>query len=470
MTVLGNDLRETLNNNEVLSMLRPLLRGQKVYLVGGFLRDCLLGRRSCDIDFVAESGCSERLAKNIADSIHGHFVVLDDENKIFRVVFSDKVNYVDFADCTGASIEDDLKRRDFTINALGYDINNETLIDIAGGLDDLYSSTIRELSKENILDDPIRILRAFRFQSELGFSFGAELKEIIKEHACFLKNTAKERVNVELMKLFGGKNVVDSIRALDEYGILEFLIPEVGEIKKVPQNSHHHLNLFEHSLETVNQVQSFYEQACVEVKEHLDGELSGGQKRIAYLKLASFLHDVGKPSTWQIDSETGRHRFIMHDCEGAKLIAPTLRNLKFSKKQIAYIQKIIKNHIYPAGVVTADDSGEKAYLRFYRKMENETIDLIALAYADRYSALGESITQEMIDKNICGLKTLLDGYLVQRNAMEQMPKLLDGKEIMELLKIDASPRLGEIISALKEAQISSEVVTKEDAIEFVKRL
>lgn len=463
-----NNLNETIENNETITMLKPLFGGARVYLVGGFLRDCLLGRVSCDIDFVVEDACSCALAKKIADEVDGHFVALDEENKIYRVVFADKVHYVDFADCTGKSIEDDLKRRDFTINALAYDINNSSLIDLTGGLDDLNASEIREISKENMLDDPIRILRAFRFQSELGFSISDGLKVIIKEHASLLDTTAKERVNVELIKLFGGNASVETLRSLDENGLLELLIPEVSDIKKIPENSHHHLNLFEHSLETVNQLQAFYEQACGAVREHLDSEFLGGQKRICYLKLASFLHDVGKPSTWQVDPQNGRHRFIMHDSEGAKLIASTLRNLKFSKKQIAYVQKIIKNHIYPAGVVTSDETSEKAYLRFYRKMENETIDLVALAYADRLSALGPDITKEMIDKNLNGLKSLLDGYLAQLNKMPPLPKLLDGKEIMALLGIEASPKLGEIIESLKEAQISSEVSTKDEAINFIK--
>jgi len=160
----------------------------------------------------------------------------------------------------------------------------------------------------------------------------------------------------------------------------------------------------------------------------------------------------------------------MHDSEGAKLIVPTLKNLKFSKKQIAYLQKMIKNHIYPSGVVTSDDSSEKAYLRFYRKMEDEVIDLIALAYADRLSALGPDITQEMIDKNLNGLDNLLKGYFEQKNKLAPLPKLLDGKEIMEILQIPASPVLGQIIHKLQEAQIASEVNTKDEAIAFIKKI
>lgn len=466
------DIKEIVNSHFVVGMLKEFFQkeNEHAYLVGGFLRDCLLGRVSCDVDVVVEKGKAGMLARKFADFIEGHFVELDEVNKIYRVVFPDKVDYVDFADCTGDCIEDDLKRRDFTVNALAFDLKTQRLIDVCGGVNDLENKIIKEISADNILDDPIRILRAFRFQSGLGFALSSNLKSVIKEHAILLNKTAKERVNVELMKLFGGENVVEALQSMDDFGVLELVVPEVGEMKKVPKNSHHHLDLLAHSIETVHQIQVFYDEAEEEVKDHFKAEFLGGQSRLAYLKFAAFLHDVGKPSTWQIEPETGRHRFIMHDSQGAKLIAPTLRRLKFSKKQIAYIQKIIKNHIYPAGVVTSPEAGEKAYLRFYRKMEAETFDLIAVAFADRMSALGPEITPDMIALNVNGLKTLLAGYLAQKNQLAPLPKLLGGCEIMEILNIDASPKLGEIIEKLKEAQISSLVNTKDEAVEFVKKL
>ena len=463
---------DNIQNNFILKTITPFFKEQaeSCYIVGGFLRDCLLNRESCDVDIVVPQNTAESTAKRLADFINGYFVELDNVNNIYRVVFEDKINYVDIADCTGSCIEEDLKRRDFTINAIAYDLKKQKLIDINSGLEDLKKGIIREISELNITDDPIRILRAFRFQSELGFNFSDELKEIIKKHCLLIKNPAKERVNTELIKLFDGKYADGTLTDMENFGILEQVFPFVKDLKKVPPNSHHHLGLLEHSIETVKQVQLYYENAVADVKSHLDETLFAGHKRIAYLKLGAFLHDTGKPSVWTIDTQTGRHRFIMHDSEGAKIIEPYLKDLKFSKKQISYLQKIIKNHIYPAGVVTSDETSEKAYLRFYRKMGDETIDLIAIAYADRMSALGPEITQEMINKNINGLDKLLNGYLKQKTELKPLPKLLDGKEIMQILNIPQSKELGKIIEKLKEAQISSDVITKEDAINFIKNL
>jgi tRNA nucleotidyltransferase/poly(A) polymerase len=463
-------MKNLINNNYIIKTIKPFIKEQNehAYIVGGFLRDCMLNKESCDVDIVVAKGHAKVFSTKLADYIKGYFVELDTINNIYRVVFADKENYVDIADCTADTIENDLKRRDFTINALAFDMLNEELIDVVNAKQDLKNGIIREISKENMLDDSIRILRAFRFHSQLGFVFSEDLKNIIKEHAQEIRKPAKERVNTELIKLFGGKNAHDTIRLLDMYKILEILIPEVLEIKKVPPNNHHHLDLFNHSIETLKQVQLFYEQSQDWVKEHLD-ENFGVAKRIGYLKFATFLHDIGKPSTWQID-DTGRHRFIMHDSVGAKIVVPRLKDLKFSKKQIAYVQKIIKYHMYPAFIVTAEEATEKTFLRFFRKIENDCIDLIAIAHADRLSTKGPDITEKMINDNINGLKNLLNEYKTQKESLKPLPKLLDGVEIMELLDIKPSQTLGNIIKQLKEAQMSLEVNTKEEAISFVKSI
>ena len=149
---------------------------------------------------------------------------------------------------------------------------------------------------------------------------------------------------------------------------------------------------------------------------------------------------------------------------------PLLKDLKFSKKQLDYISSMIKNHIYPSNVIIAPDLSEKVMMRYIRKMEANVIDNIILAKADRLSARGEAITEEIVAENINGLNKLLSFYLEKRDSLKPLPKLLDGNEIMELKKIGQTPKLGEIINALKEAQLNGDIVTKEDAIEFIKNL
>ena len=435
------------------------------YLVGGTIRDFLMGKTSFDRDIAIKN--AEAFAKNLAEKLDATFIVLDEENKIYRLVLKDKINYLDISELCGNTIEEDLQRRDFTINAVAYDLAKEQIIDIVGGQDDLKNKVLRQIKDKNFEDDPLRVLRAFRFMAVTGFDMAEELKIAIKKYKTLLNKPAKERVMYELMKLFGGDFASKTLMEIDKFGILEEFFPQVKEMKKVPPNTHHHLDLFNHVVESVRNVEELYKNSSKEIQEHLEKVDFGGFARINHLKLATFLHDIGKYSTWTIE-ESGRHRFIKHDDIGAKMCKPLLQDLKFSKKQIEYVSFMIKNHIYPSNVLAAPDLNEKVMMRYLRKMENDVIDNIILAKADRLSALGEDITDEIVKENLDGLDKLLNFYLEKRDTMKPLPKLLDGNEIMELKGIKPSPLLGEIVNALNEAQLNGDVVTKDDAVCFVK--
>ncbi len=435
------------------------------YLVGGAVRDFLMNKTTPDRDIAIKN--AENFAHKIAEKFDGTFIELDNINKIYRVVLKDKENFLDISEIQGKSIDEDLKRRDFTINAIAYDLKNLNFIDITNGIQDIKNKKLRFIKEENFVDDPLRILRAFRFYATTGFEMDDDLKNILNKYSHLALNPAKERIHYELMKLFGGDYTSKALIELDNIGLLEKIFPCVLEMKKVPKNTHHHLDLFNHLIESVRQVELEYLNANLEIKNHLDKVDFGGFPRINHLKLATFLHDIGKFSTWTIE-ESGRHRFIGHDNKGAKLVKPLLKELKFSKKQIEYISKMIKYHIYPSSVITSPDLNEKIMMRYIRKMENDVIDNIILAKADRLSARGPAITEEIINSNLNGLNKLLNFYFEKIETLEPLPKLLDGKEIIDILNITPSPVLGKIIKALNEAQLNDIVVTKQDAINYVK--
>ena len=435
------------------------------YLVGGSVRDALIGKSFVDRD-IAIIG-AEDFAKKMTEKLNATFIVLDPEYKIYRLVLEDKINYLDISEIQGGeNIEDDLERRDFAMNAIAIDLSNGKIIDPFKGKDDIINKVIRHIKDVNFEEDPLRILRAFRFASTTGFEISAETKICINKYKHLLLNPAKERINYELMKLFGGSNCSKTLLTMDDFGILEELFPQVKEMKKVPPNTHHHLDLFHHVVETVRNIEELYLNTTEIEKEHLDSVDFGGFPRLNHIKLAGFLHDIGKFSTWTIE-ESGRHRFIKHDDVGAKMAIPVLKDLKFSKKQIEYISGMIKNHIYPSNVIDAPDLSEKVMMRYLRKMGTNVIDNITLAKADRLSARGEAITEEIVKANLDGLDKLLHFYLEKRESLKPLPKLLDGNEIMQLKNIKQSPKLGEIINALKEAQLNGDINTKEDAIIFV---
>ena len=437
------------------------------YLVGGSVRDFLLhGKLSEDRDIAIKG--AEDFANKISKQFDGTLVVLDEENKIYRMVLPDKTNYLDISELVGDTIEEDLTRRDFTINAIAYDLKNDEYIDITGGQEDLKNGILRHIKDSNFTDDPLRILRAFRFISVTGFTPAEETKNAIDKYKNLMHNPSKERINYELMKLFGGKYCSKTLILADEFWILEELFPFVKELKQVPPNSHHHLDLFQHSIETVKQIEIMYDASSGYIKEHLDRNDFGGFPRINHLKLAAFLHDIGKFSTWTIEEDTGRHRFIKHDDIGSKMCVPYLKNLKFSKKQIEYISCMIKHHIYPSSITVAPDLNEKIIMRYVRKMGDNVIDNIFLAKADRLSARGKEITDEIINANINGLDKLLQFYLDKKDSIKPLPKLIDGFEVMKLKGIKQSPLLGKIMKALHEEQLNGNINTKEEAVCFIR--
>lgn len=460
-------IKNSIQKDSILNNIASFFPDE-IYLVGGGIRDILQGKDLIDRDLIIVNRDAGDFAKETADFLGGKFIPLDEANKIYRIVLKDKINYLDITNPIENSLEKDILRRDLTINAICAEIHTGKVVDIAGGLKDFESKIIKGISEKNFEDDPLRILRIFRFHSLLGFEIDKKLTEIATEHAHLIANPAKERIEDELMKLFSGKSAHSALLKMDECSLLDKIFPFVKELKQVPPNSHHHLDLFHHSVETVRQVQNIYNSSSVEVREHLDKIDFGGFTRLAHLKLAAFMHDIGKFSTWTIEEETNRHRFIKHEDTGAKLCPTYLKELAFSNKQIDYIKTLIKNHIYPSMVVYAPDLNEKVMMRFVRKAGENAIDMITLAQADRLSARGVDITEDIVSENLRLLNKLQNFYITSLETLKPLPKLLDGNEIMKILEIPPSAQLGEILNELHEAQINGDILDKQQAINFVK--
>lgn len=462
-------LKNKIQEDEILNNISSFFQN-KVYLVGGSVRDYLLGKTTYDRDLIVVDEDAKTFSLKLAEFFGATHIPLDEMNKIYRIVLPDKENYLDITNPVENSLGKDIMRRDLTINAIAVNIQTGDVIDLCNGISDLENRLLRGVREENFVDDPLRLLRVFRFYSVLGFELDESLSFITKKYSNLVLNPAKERIEYELMKLFDGQFADDALLKMDECGVLEMYFPFVKELKQVPPNLHHHLDLFHHSVETVKQIGILYNNSSEKVKAHMDRVDFGGFSRIAHLRLAGFLHDIGKFSTWTIEEDTGRHRFIKHDDVGAKLAKPMLKSMCFSNKQIDYLTLMIKKHMYPTAVVSAPELTDKVMMRFVRKMEDNAIDNILIAQADRLSARGPEITDEIVNENISALNNLLEFYLKAKETLKPLPKLLDGNEVMSILSIKPSPQLGKIMEALQEAQISGDILTKDEAVAFIKTL
>lgn len=455
-------------NDEILNRIKENFPNE-IYLVGGSVRDYLMGIESHDRDIIVMDEDAKEFTLKLQKLFDATFVPLDEENKIYRLVMRDKLNYIDITNPVGGTIEKDLMRRDLTINAIAVNIKNGEVVDISGGVTDIKNKCIHCVNEQNFVDDPLRLLRVYRFQSLYNFSIAPETLSAICKYVELIKKTAFERINYEVLRLFSGKYAHIALENMNKTWLLEEIFPFVKELKQVPPNSHHHLDLLHHSIETVRQIQEIYDNAQDEVKEHLDKVDFGGFSRLAHLKFAGFLHDIGKFSTWTIE-EGGRHRFIGHDDVGSKLAGTLLKKMHFSNKQVDYLTKMIKYHIYPSQLMSSPQITEKIMMRFVRKMDVNSIDNIILAMADRLSARGPEITDEIVEHNINLLSTLMKFYLDVRETLKPLPIFLTGNDVMQLLNIKPSPKLGKIMNSLHEAQLNGDVQTREQAVDFVKNI
>ena len=465
---MNTKITEKIKNDEVLTKLRQTFDNE-VYLVGGAVRDFLLGKFTYDRDLIVLDEDAKIFARKIAELFEATFVALDEENKIYRLVLPDKINYIDVTNPIENSLEKDLMRRDLTINSIAVNLKTFEVVDLCGGITDLQHGVLNCINEHNFVDDPLRILRVYRFQAQYGFELSHAVIDAVCRYSDLISKPAVERISYELIRLFAGAFTFKALLNMDKTWLLEKIFPVIKELKQVPANTHHHLDLFHHSVETVKQLSGIFANSSPEVKEHMNRVDFGGASRIAHLKLAAFLHDIGKFSTWTIEEDTGRHRFIKHDEVGAQMVIGILKKLAFSNKQIDYISSMIKNHIYPSQVMSAPEINDKIMMRYVRKSGDNSIDNILLAQADRLSARGEAVSDEMVQNNISNLDRLLNFYLSVRDKLEPLPKLLSGNDVMEILNIKPSPELGRILDALHEAQINGDVTTKEQAVSYIKQ-
>jgi len=463
-------------------------QGVKSYLVGGFVRDLLLGRDTADIDIaVARDGVE--IAQKVADALGGSFVLLDKVNRVGRVVVADEkapsgrweLDFSAFQD----SIEGDLARRDFTIDAIAVDLGELAkdvhLIDPFNGWADLKKGVIRAVSETAFQSDAARLLRAVRLASELDFSIDKQTEALIGENCHLIADVAGERVREELLRLLAVPQSPRSLPYLDELGLVTAIIPELAEAKGVKQPKEHFWDVFDHSVKTVIAVDFILHEgewqyadgkvlAAVPwsdlLSQHFSREVSRGSTRRLLLKLAALLHDVAKPQTRAI-AEDGRMRFLGHGKLGAEVVAGILERLRFSSKEMKLVEVMVREHLRPGQMSQEGLPTHRAIYRYFRDTGGAGIDILFLSLADHLASRGPKLDLVGWQEH-CRLVEYVLAQHFEQERVTTPPRLVSGHDLINIFGLSPGPKIGKLLEAVQEAQASGEITTREEALSYIR--
>ena len=478
----------------LLDRLRPLLAAHPlpVYLVGGVVRDALLGRNSHDVDLIVASDAID-LTFDIARRLGLPAYRLDDERDVGRILVPDSGTTLDIARFRGESLADDLRARDFTINALALPASARSageVIDHHDGLADLAAGRIRIIHDGSIADDPVRALRAARFAVQLGFILTDETAAAVSAAGPALtRQTSPERVRDELGRLLLTSEPARAVALLHDYNLLGHVLPEVAALAGVAQSPPHHEAVLEHTYSVLRYLAEVEGIAAGQTTEHewaaavaallsshhdalaahLAATLDGGFGGRLLLRWGALLHDIGKPAT-QTTDDTGRIRFLGHDDAGAALARTRLNRLKFSGEAVRRVHDTVAGHMRP--LYLAKDGrppSRRTVYRYYRALHAAGLDVALLSLADHLATYDGPGPGDSWTALLAVVGTLLDTYFTSYQETVAPTRLLNGLEVMELLGMGPGRALGRLLAELEEAQAAGEVTTRAAAVEFVHR-
>ena len=450
---------------------------EKAYLVGGFVRDRLLRilKESVDIDITTPDDLSK--VKNcVSRTLNLSSFTFEKEKTVVTFIGDDF--RIDISNLYGETLEEDLLKRDFTINAIAVDISelflpfndDVLLIDPSGGFEDLQKGLIRPVTATSITDDPVRIVRGVRLKVLLDFEYHSSFLEQSRANSEKLKESAVERIKEELIKILKINRSAEAFRDLDYLDAFVHIFPELSDLEKIPPSGLHQYNLKEHTFRTVE----FLENYCLEKKEEILLEFSeeiGKQEFLPgffdshCLKLVALYHDVGKPLT--VKEKDGKLTFYSHDKVGAEIAKKAFIRLGFGKKAVNFGFKVIRHHLRPFflyNLFKKEQLSDRAIYRFFRDTEPYSFHTLFHSVADWMATSTEM--ENGVDEFIDFIHFLLRFY---RERLKDLKPLLSGKEIMEIKGFDKPNKcVGIIKKKMLELQAIGRIETREDAINFVR--
>ncbi|MFN3699801.1 MAG: HD domain-containing protein, partial [Dictyoglomus sp.] len=372
--------------------------------IGGFIRDYLLGKESKDLDLLIDPFYLEFL-ENLSHVLKGKIIILDEERKYFRLSIkrNGTIFNLDFTPIYQGNLLLEISRRDFTINSILLDLQSFTLLDPLKGLKDLEENILRLSSSTSLEEDPLRILRVFRFSAS-GFKIDEKIFKSIITNKEKLKKVKSERIHEEIYKILQKPFTSNLWKKMEEIGILEVIFPELSSLKSIPWSEPHHENPLEHSISTLYVLEILYYNLSFlfpKVKRDLENYLadkiySEFTKRET-LKLTALLHDIGKTKTYSIDENNLVH-YYGHSLEGANMVKNIWERLKLSNKELNYMQKLIKNHMYLIDFIKNPDINP--IYKLIARVDEDVPSLILLFISDQIAIRKEIENREYFEKLI----------------------------------------------------------------------
>lgn len=424
-------------------------KDKQLYIVGGYVRDLILGRKRNEIDFLvigngpefAELTAKHLGVKNISvfrnfGTAHYRFNDFELEFVGARKESYDKKSRKPVVE--NGTFEDDIRRRDFTINTLAISLNNDSygfLIDIFNGFQDIQNKMIRTPLNplETFDDDPLRIMRAFRFASQLQFNVADEIILAAKEMKERLRIVSQERITDELLKILSSPKPSVGLNLLFISGVMDVIFPEIAKMAGVEQRQdYHHKDVFYHTLQVIDNI-----------SENTDD---------VWLRFAALVHDIAKPPTKKFIEGIG-WTFHGHEEIGARMMKSIFRRMKLPMQKLDYIEKLIRLHLRPIALVK-DDVTDSAVRRLAAAAGEDLNDLITLCRADITSKNPNKVSQYLNNYEIV-MQKVVD--VQERDKLKAFQSPVSGNVIMEVCNLKPSRKVGEIKEAIEEAILDGKI-------------
>ena len=437
--------------------------GHEFALVGGPVRDAFLGHRVNDLDFTT-SASPDQILEIVVPLAEAHWDVGREFGTIAARVDGEVVEITTYRSDVydgetrkpvvefGDTLEGDLVRRDFTVNAMALRLPEQVLVDPSGGVDDLLAQRLATpgAAVDSFRDDPLRMMRAARFTAQLGFEVSPEVREAMTTRASTLSIVSVERVADELSKLLRTATPTPGIRLLVDTGLAEHVMPELAAMRLEVDEHHHHKDVYEHSLTVLEQAIGY------------EAERHPGDSPDLTLRLAALLHDCGKPATRRLEPG-GVVTFHHHDVVGAKLAKKRLKALRFDNDTIAAVHRLIELHLRFFGY-TEGGWTDSAVRRYVRDAGDQLERLHMLTRADvttrnRRKADRLGFAYDDLEHRIADLR--------EREEIDSLRPDLDGDDIQRVLGIGPSREVGEAYRFLLELRTEEGPLGAEAATELL---